>query len=104
MPKYKVVRQLGRDMQIRQYEQSVAVEANVSGGFNSPSDGSAFNDLAGYIGVNPMSVQNQSKEQIAMTSPVVNYVDNGVTRQQFILPSKNQANAPVPTSDKVRLV
>lgn len=39
-----------------------------------------------------------------MTSPVVNIVDDGVTKQQFILPSKDQANAPVPTSDKVKLV
>lgn len=39
-----------------------------------------------------------------MTSPVVNYEDNGVMKQQFILPSKNQGNAPEPSSDKLRLV
>lgn len=62
MPKYTVVKQLGRDMQIRKYAQSVAIEANVNGGTNSISDGSAFNDLAGYIGVNPMNVQNENKQ------------------------------------------
>jgi hypothetical protein len=107
MPKYTVVKQLGRDMQIRRYAQAVAVEADVSGGINSPSNGNAFQDLAGYIGVNPLGNggKNERKESISMTSPVVNFTgDDGVTKQQFILPAENQSDAPIPTSDKVRLV
>lgn len=63
MPKYTVVKQLGRDMQIRKYEQSVAIESDVGGGgMNNASNGTAFNELAGYIGVNPLNVQNERKE------------------------------------------
>ena len=39
-----------------------------------------------------------------MTSPVVSYMDGEMEKQQFILPSKNQSNAPLPSSDKVKLV
>jgi len=107
MPKYTVVKQLGRNMQIRRYAEAVAIEADARGGFNSPSNGNAFQDLAGYIGANPLGNggKNERNEQIAMTSPVVNLTgDDGVTRQQFILPAEKQSDAPIPTSDKVRLV
>mmetsp|Transcript_20237 Transcript_20237/g.28465 ORF Transcript_20237/g.28465 Transcript_20237/m.28465 type:complete len:193 (+) Transcript_20237:90-668(+) len=89
--------------EIRKYAKGVAVET--IDGPNKDDNDSAFKSLAKYIGVFG-EAQNQQKQKIAMTAPVVNREDGKQVRfMQFLLPSKFTIDtAPIPQSDNVKLI
>mmetsp|Transcript_12235 Transcript_12235/g.19981 ORF Transcript_12235/g.19981 Transcript_12235/m.19981 type:complete len:168 (+) Transcript_12235:117-620(+) len=89
--------------EIRKYAKGVAVET--IDGPNKDDNDSAFKALAKYIGVFG-EAQNQQKQKISMTAPVVNREDGKQVKfMQFLLPSKyNIDTAPIPQSDSVKLI
>ncbi len=105
-PRYAVVEQLDRGVEIRAYEPRTAVETDAKG----QQDGEAFGRLFRYI-----TGANSGSARIAMTTPVesggqmiamtvpVEQGSGGTMR--FTLPRKvAEAGAPEPTEPGVRLV
>ena len=90
-PKFDVVRRAAT-YEVRRYAAGVAAESG-------DADGRAFGHLAKYIGV-MAAPQNDRREAIAMTTPVVTSYPTGA--MAFLLPSA-LATAPSPTSDAVSL-
>ena len=66
MPKYTSIKHLSDNVEIRNYEKAVAIETDI----DEQNKGSSFMRLASYIGV-IWSAENDRKETISMTSPVV---------------------------------
>ena len=75
-PQYTVIKTIGENVEIRRYKKSVAIETDVNGHLNSKENGNSFRRLAGYIGV-MTTAENERKQPIAMTAPVVNYEVGG---------------------------
>ncbi|WP_420604528.1 SOUL family heme-binding protein [Methylobacterium sp.] len=104
-PRYEVVEQLPRNVEIRRYEPRVAVETDMAG----PGDAEAFRRLFRYItGSNGgddrimMTVPVEQGTLIAMTVPVEQGGDLRVMR--FFLPAAiAKAGPPVPTDPAVRI-
>jgi len=94
--------------EVRRYEPAVAVQTAMP----HQTESNAFNLLARYIGVIG-TAQNDRKEGISMTAPVVNTMDmddnnNPMTDMQFVFPQSlygdDVSSAPPPTADGVQLV
>jgi len=93
--------------EIRHYEPAVAVQTEMPG----QTESNAFNLLARYIGVIG-TAQNDRKEGISMTAPVVNSMnldnEKPMTDMQFVLPQSlyggDVSKAPPPSADGVQLV
>jgi hypothetical protein len=106
------------EFELRQYAGLVIVETTVKKGFKEAGK-EAFGKLFGYI-----SGENKSRQEIAMTAPVlvnqasadtgksidmtsqviVDEINDG-WRYAFVLPNSfTMANAPIPVNPKIRLV
>lgn len=105
-PRYTVVEQLDRSVEIRAYDERLAVETDSRG----QGDGEAFGRLFRYI-----TGANRGGEHIAMTAPVevggqriamtVPVEQGAGGTMRFFLPRKvARAGAPEPTEKGVRLV
>jgi len=95
-PKYEVLK-THDNYELRRYAAGFAIETK-------DAEGKAFGSLASYIGV--MSApQNEQKEQISMTAPVVSIPDQdeSTMKMQFILPSAN-SSPPTPTNPDVKVI
>ena len=80
--------------EVRKYSDRLAAETITTNQNNS------FRKLFNYISGN-----NQSKEEIQMTTPVTRIEKNGNMTMQFYLPRKfDQNNAPNPLSEDVKLI
>ncbi len=64
-PHYTVLQNLGQDVEIRQYDPRLAIEATVAGADRDKAASEAFNLLFRYI-----TGANRRQEKIAMTAPV----------------------------------
>ena len=105
-PKYKVLQNLGPNMEIRRYEATKWVSTSIQGEadpYKSDYQNKMFFNLFNYI-----SGENVNREKIAMTSPVtVVYNSNNTSRQNsnvkmtmgFFVPHEKQANTPRPTNN-----
>lgn len=99
-PSFKRVKSY-KGFQVRDYDASVAVETCGRSRY-------AFMYLAGYIGVNSIP-RNSRQEKIAMTAPVINYMnDDDEMCMQFILPQSvygdDVTSAPAPSYQEVQVV
>jgi hypothetical protein len=105
-PRYTVVEQLDRGVEIRAYDERLAVETDSRG----QGDGEAFGRLFRYI-----TGANRGGDRIAMTAPVevggqriamtVPVEQGAGGTMRFFLPRKvARAGAPEPTEKGVRLV
>ena len=90
---YKIVKQ-NKVYEIRKYSDRLAIEAITS------NQGSSFRKLFNYISGN-----NESKEEISMTTPVTQVEKKGNMTMQFYLPSKfNKDNTPNPSNSEVKVL
>ena len=90
---YKIVKQ-NKVYEIRKYSDRLAIEAITS------NQGSSFRKLFNYISGN-----NESKEEISMTTPVTQVEKKGNMTMQFYLPSKfDRKNIPNPTGSDVEVI
>jgi SOUL heme-binding protein len=84
--------------EIRDYPELNLVSTQCAEGKDREDDGQ-FMRLFGYI-----TGKNSESKKIAMTTPVFMDEMAGATRMSFVLPADiNQANAPSPNSDQVKL-
>ena len=91
--KYEVVDK-NEIFEIRKYSDRLAVETSKAGIYSN------FRKLFNYI-----SGRNDTKEKIAMTTPVTQVKKNGNMTMQFYLPSKfNSDNVPNPSNTDVSIV
>jgi len=99
-PEYTVRSSVEKEYEVRVYKPNIAIETSTSG-MGKGKDSGPFMKLAGYIGVRS-SPQNNRKEPISMTAPVVSIMssdgDAGGDKMQFILPSK-LTNPPDPSEE-----
>ncbi len=90
-PEYKVVKEFG-DVEIRKYSSYSIVT------YENPDDRNSnqgFSNLFSYI-----SKDNEKKEKISMTVPVIDEKKPGIKTMSFVVPSKfNQDEIPLPKSD-----
>lgn len=90
--KYKVLKKEG-SIEIREYESffiastKTRIDSRQSSGFNN-----VFNYISG---------QNNRKEKIAMTVPVLTTVEDDYLITSFVVPSKYHGDIPKPTSGSV---
>lgn len=101
--------------ELREYEPVVVVETSVDADFKEAGN-IAFRRLFGYIsGDNeskqkvamtaPVVAESGKGEEIEMTSPVIGEPDGGKWRYQFVLPANYSIEtAPVPLGEGVRVV
>jgi hypothetical protein len=115
-PAYEVVRQLGNDVEVRQYAAYVVAEVLVDGPADKAGN-TAFPILAGYIfGKNkgerklemtaPVTQTPRSPEPVKldMTAPVTQAAAPGGFVVQFVLPKEvTLATAPEPLDPRVKL-
>ena len=105
-PEYTILKQTA-EYEIRKYGDRLAVEAFETGG-----EDRAFSLLFSYIsGANvlnskvDMTTPVTQSIKVDMTAPVTQEDINGTRIMRFFLPSKfSMENAPIPTSDAVKLV
>ncbi len=92
-PRFQVVKKDGA-FQIRHYQgfSTTAVREDQFSGNRG------FGVLFGYIGG-----QNQDKEKIAMTVPVINELEKGRMSMEFIVPSKYQEHIPGPLNPNIEI-
>ena len=91
--KYKVIFKQ-KNIEVREYDDILL--ASTKSYLNTRRD-SGFNDVFDYI-----SGENDQKQKISMTTPVVSYEEEGTLVTGFYVPSKyNQSNFPKPKTDKV---
>ena len=109
-PKYEVIKQIGKNMEIRKYYASkwvVTRVENSTAGNNFKTQMMMFNSLFNYI-----SGANSDKKKIEMTAPVVlSYLSKDKTKvnknsevtayMSFYIPSQLQSNVPKPTVPNV---
>lgn len=105
-PRYAVVERLDRGVEIRRYDERLAVETDARGQGDGEAFGRLFryitgaNDKAGRIAMTaPVEAGGQ---RIAMTVPVEQ--GTGGTMRFFLPRTVAEAGAPVPTEPGVRLV
>ena len=104
-PEYTILKQTA-EYEIRKYGDRLAVEAETGG------EDRAFSLLFSYIsGANvlnskvDMTTPVTQSIKVDMTAPVTQEDINGTRIMRFFLPSKfSMENAPIPTSDAVKLV
>ena len=90
---YEVVKQ-NKVYEIRKYSDRLAIETIAS------SQGGSFRKLFNYISGN-----NESKEEISMTTPVTQIEKKGSMTMQFYLPSKfNKDNTPSPSNSDIKIL
>ena len=90
---YKVVKK-NENYEIRKYSDRLAIETEIS------NQGSSFRKLFNYISGN-----NENKEEISMTTPVIQVEKKGSMTMQFYLPSKfNKDNIPSPSNSDVKIL
>jgi len=111
-PRYHVLTELGRDVEIRQYERSLIAQVEVQGDQNTALN-EGFRILAGYIfGKNTArqsttltSTMVAQPEKIAMTSPVTAYAAADKTTVSFFMPAEySQETLPQPQDKRIRFV
>lgn len=91
--KYKVLVK-DKNIELREYEEILLASTKTI--LNEKRD-SGFNSVFNYI-----SGENDQKQKISMTTPVVSYEDEGKLVTGFYVPSKyNQASVPKPIKDQV---
>jgi SOUL heme-binding protein len=114
-PGYKLVERLDSGIEVRRYAARTAAETTVQARGRSSNEGRAFSTLANYI-----FGGNQSRDSIAMTTPVeaatrATQIEmttpvqasagQGSYQMRFFLPAGYDAKtAPVPNDSRVRLV
>ena len=115
-PAYAVRAELGAELEIRDYGQTMAAEATVTAATREEASETAFRLLFAYI-----TGANTGSQMIAMTTPVqqapvlierpapvrVDVTDGGGQLRlamRFSLPAKTAANPPVPSDSRVKLV
>lgn len=87
-PPYRVVQQLGSDVELRRYEEQTWISTDYAG------DDAAFSTLASYI-----FGGNRDGRQIAMTAPVI--TDE---KMAFVLPTGvTRADAPTPEDQDITI-
>jgi len=90
---YEVVKQ-NKIYEIRKYSDRLAIETITS------NQGSSFRKLFNYISGN-----NESKEEISMTTPVTQIEKKEGMTMQFYLPSRfNKNNIPSPSNPDVKIL
>ena len=90
---YKVLKK-DKKIEIREYDDILF--ASTRSLYNQSQD-SGFMNVFNYI-----SGENNQKEKISMTTPVLTYKEDDRLVTGFYVPSKyNRENVPVPTNDKV---
>lgn len=91
--KYRVVFK-DKNIELREYDEILL--ASTKSFLNARRD-SGFNNVFDYI-----SGENDQKQKISMTTPVVSYEEEGKLVTGFYVPSKyNQSSVPKPTKDGV---
>lgn len=119
-PKYDIVERLEDGVEVRRYGDRLAAEVTVSRGRRGANENSAFGALAGYIfGKNQTrteiamtspvetrpGVQKKQSEKIAMTAPVETTGTGKTMTMRFFLPSSYTVeNAPKPLNPDVNIV
>ena len=112
-PHYTVLQDLGRSVEIRQYEPRLAIEAVIDDADRDKAASEAFSLLFGYI-----TGRNQRQQKIAMTIPVRTEAERiamtvpvqtagagGQVSMRFFLPQAvAQAGAPAPLDPRLHLV
>ena len=90
---YEVIKK-NKIYEIRKYSDRLAIETVIS------NQGSSFRKLFNYISGN-----NESNEEIKMTTPVTQIEKKGNMTMQFYLPTKfNKDNTPRPSNSDVKIL
>lgn len=93
--KYSVMKKETKRIELRQYptfyvaKTTTKLDRRYSGGFNQ---------VFGYI-----SGENETREKISMTTPVITTTTDDSLTTGFVIPSKFSKNAPKPSNDRVTL-
>lgn len=96
---YQVLKRF-EDFELRHYPASLQIETKVSGDFLSAGN-RGFRPLVGFI-----SGENQTRQKIAMTAPVIQEPQVDATHLvRFVLPDGFSENSvPMPLSEKVKVL
>lgn len=95
---YEVMRSM-KDFEIRFYPSSTMATITSSAKSYKELGNSGFKKLAGYI-----FGGNQTRQKIAMTSPVHMDINDSVSTMSFVMPTQfNMENLPQPNDDSVTL-
>lgn len=84
-----------KECEIRQYPEFFIVEYEDT---NDPKIKNAFGSLFKYI-----SDDNKEKKKIAMTSPVIEEVTDGMKKMAFVAPREFGVNIPEPNNPKLKV-
>ncbi len=93
--KYKTIKKETKNIELREYSTfylantTVVLDNNYSNGFNQ-----VFNYISG---------ENESKEKISMTTPVISTSTEKTLTTGFVIPSKFSDNAPAPSNKNVQI-
>jgi len=92
--KYKVLEKEGK-FELREYDSYFTAAISES----DPMDTSGFNEIFGYI-----SGDNEGKEKISMTTPVINELEENNFTTEFVMPGKyRESSPPAPTNEKITI-
>ena len=98
-PNYKVIKTLG-DVEIREYPQLILAQTKLDGKRYESNGNNGFSVVANYI-----FGENQQKQKIAMTAPVIMNMSETDASMSFVMPSQYQlSDLPKPNSNSVALV
>ena len=111
-PNYKVIKDYGNDIELRQYDSYIIAETEVSATNSDEAGSLAFKRLGGYIfGGNQRKqsiamtapVSQAKSEKIAMTAPVSqSQIDDGQWRVSFVMPNNYTLDTlPVPNDKSI---
>lgn len=112
-PHYTVLQNLGQNVEIRQYDPRLAIEATVKGSDRDNAANEAFNLLFRYItGANRREEKiamtapvRTDSERIAMTAPVQTNAQGDQVSMRFFLPVMvARQGAPEPTDPRLHLI
>ncbi|HBK09101.1 MAG TPA: heme-binding protein [Acetobacteraceae bacterium] len=112
-PHYTVIQNLGPDVEVRQYDPRLAIEATVAGSDRDKATSEAFTLLFRYItGANQRDEKiamtapvRTDTQRIAMTAPVQTEVKPDQVSMRFFLPvAVAKAGAPEPTDPHLHLI
>lgn len=97
--KFEVVERFA-DFELRHYSASLQIETRVTGDFLSAGN-RGFRPLVGFI-----SGENQTRQKIAMTAPVIQEPKEDATHLvRFVLPEGfSERSVPMPLSDRVKVI
>jgi len=114
-PAYSVVRELGPDVEVRDYASMILAEVDVEAASAGRANNDAFQVLAGYIfGRNapserigmtsPVQQKPRNGENIGMTSPVGQTPRDGGWTTSFVMPGRyTMDNLPRPLDPSIRI-